>query len=174
MRLGHLAGRHLSIEDILRGGENGGPVLKGRVRHTPALTEGHQICDGVSVTRRESHGVSGEFTFALLGEQQVGLRGGRQIGHTVASIKKGRPLVIRQCGIRLDFQGLVVAEVAGVERCKHGRQDKDLDGTECQIRNNLPLVVVLDFPATLAVDILSIPAHHLVGDNCEMATRLVA
>lgn len=34
--------------------------------------------------------------------------------------------------------------------------------------------MILDLPATLAVDILAIPAHHLVADNVKMASRLVA
>lgn len=34
--------------------------------------------------------------------------------------------------------------------------------------------MILDLPATLAVDILTIPAHHLVADDVKMAAWLVA
>jgi hypothetical protein len=43
-----------------------------------------------------------------------------------------------------------------------------------QIGIDLPVIVVLDLPATFAVYILTIPARRLVGNNSEMVGRLVA
>jgi hypothetical protein len=40
---GTFARRLLACEDILRGGENGGPVLESGVGHAAALAESHQI-----------------------------------------------------------------------------------------------------------------------------------
>lgn len=51
-------------------------------------------------------------TFALLGEQEVGLCGGRKVGHTIASIQKHWPFTIRQSSVWLDLQGLVMTKVA--------------------------------------------------------------
>lgn len=51
-------------------------------------------------------------TFAFLGEQEVGLCGSRKVGHAVAGIQKDWTLGIRQCGVRLNFEGFVVTKVA--------------------------------------------------------------
>mgnify|MGYP001658124941 CR=1 FL=1 len=40
--------------------------------------------------------------------------------------------------------------------------------------SSLPVIVVLDTPATLAVDVLAVAAHGLVGDNGQVLRRLVA
>jgi hypothetical protein len=53
------------------------------------------------------------YTFALLREKKVGLSSGRQIGDTITCIKENGALFIRQRCVWLDFQGLVMAEVAG-------------------------------------------------------------
>lgn len=39
---------------------------------------------------------------------------------------------------------------------------------------DIPLVVVLDLPATLAVDILTVAGHHLVADDVKVVAGLVA
>lgn len=39
---------------------------------------------------------------------------------------------------------------------------------------DVPLVVVLDLPATLAVDILAVAGHHLVADDVKVVSGLVA
>lgn len=51
-------------------------------------------------------------TFAFFGEQKVGLCGGREVGHTVASVQKHRALAIRQSSVWLYLQGFVMPEVA--------------------------------------------------------------
>lgn len=38
----------------------------------------------------------------------------------------------------------------------------------------LPIIVILNLPAALAVDILAIPAHGLIGDDSEVVGGLVA
>jgi hypothetical protein len=52
-----------------------------------------------------------ESTFALLGKQEVGLCSGRQVGDTVTGVQKERALIVVQSSVRLDLEGLVVAEV---------------------------------------------------------------
>lgn len=65
-----------------------------------------------------------------------------------------------QLGVWLDFQRLVVAEVTA------NSSDQYLDTlfrtkTSC----DLPVVVVLDLPATWGVDVLAIAAFHVIGDD---------
>jgi hypothetical protein len=55
-------------------------------------------------------------TFALLGKQKVGLSSSRQIRDTVTSIQQNRALAVGQSRIRLDLEGLVVAEVARTQK----------------------------------------------------------
>jgi hypothetical protein len=52
-----------------------------------------------------------QLTFTSLGKQEVGLRGSRQIGHTVTGVQENWAFTVRQSSVGLDLNGLVVAEV---------------------------------------------------------------
>jgi hypothetical protein len=111
----HFTGGHLATQDISRSRKDCGPICKSGIGHASALAICHQICEGsvqhsrIWVSRRFEE----MSTFALLGEEKIGFRGRRQIRNTVSSVQKDRALSVRQCGIGLDFQRLVVAKVAG-------------------------------------------------------------
>lgn len=107
----HLTRRDLASKDILRGREDGRPVLEGCVWYSPDITELDEVCEGVSVKMVMSIPQPLRHTFALFGEQKVGLCGGREVGDTVTSVQKHWALAIRQSRVWFDLQRLVVAEV---------------------------------------------------------------
>jgi hypothetical protein len=51
-------------------------------------------------------------TVALLGEEEVGLAGGGEVGDSVASVEESWALVGGELGVGTESEGLVVAEVA--------------------------------------------------------------
>ena len=54
------------------------------------------------------------------------------------------------------------------------REYADRKGSPFAPGKDLPLIVELNLPAALAVDILAFPGHHFVGDNMNVAVGLVA
>ena len=57
--------------------------------------------------------LEGWYTVALLGEEEICLLCGGQVGDTVASVEHGWPLAGRECGVGPDCAALVVTEAAG-------------------------------------------------------------
>ena len=51
-------------------------------------------------------------TVALLGEEKIGLAGGREVRDTIASVEESRALVGGELGVGAESEGLVVAEAA--------------------------------------------------------------
>lgn len=109
----------------------------------------------------------GIHTVTLLGEEEVGLAGGRKIGDTVACVEERRALVGGQLGVRAESEGLVVAKTTAeaLKRFQYRKAPKIL----VTVRSvDLPVVVVLDLPATLLVDGLVATGNSLVADNVNL------
>lgn len=54
-------------------------------------------------------------TVTLLGEEEVGLASGGEVGHAVAGVEEGGALVSGELGVGAEGEGFVVAEGAGRE-----------------------------------------------------------
>lgn len=84
----------------------------------------------------------GDKVVSLLGKEEVGLTGSREVGDTITGVEESRSLVWGQEAVWTDGERLVVTESR--------------------------VVVELDFPASLVVDVLAVTGDNSVGNDINL------
>jgi len=152
---GHLLHGLLAGDDALDLREDGGPGVE--------FEEGHVLLDAV-----------GDEIVALLGEEQVRLLGGREVGDAVAGVEHRWSLALGQRRVGPDCPALVVSKAAAAEEAV-GQPSTLQDGASCYMGRrcgkgaNSRLVAEHNLPPLLLIDVLPRPRANLVADDLHPA-----
>jgi len=122
----------------------------------------------VSVKRCVNCRGMGLLTVTLLGEKKISLACGGKVRDTVAGVEESRALVGGQLGVGAESEGLVMAETA-VEKKKSKSAKKVPQPQKAQqAAINSPLIMVLNPPTALLINLLIATGHSLVANNIDL------